>query len=374
LVSYPSGNVIKAAQAEFNFSDSAQLMNWLQREFGGSIPFQKNADEKVSVLPDSALEEIKVLYQQRNYQQAKDRLNVAARLVQPNPAYEMYQRLIEIKLAGENSKKEPVKNPYSGEIPAWKKELQNSRQRLLELLRQGYPQPQIDLVIAESYLWEKDFDSAEIFLEKLLVENPFDIDVLLDLTFLHPSRYKEFGFNRVVDIYQRILDLCPLEEAVLVQWVDKIIEKNPGYTAPPQYAVERIQHYLKINPYSYRGWLMIGQLHAHQFQKDLALQAYLKAEALAPRNGVVHYNLGALYYDWKKYDLAREHLQQAIELEDYLDAYLYLGVILKDQGRYEEALEKFRYRVAHKQGDDDYYAIQAMKGIQACLEALGEAP
>ena len=245
---------------------------------------------------------------------------------------------------------------------------------MLEFLRQGYQQPQIDLLIAESYLWEENFASAEVFLEKLLVENPFDIDVLLDLTFLHPSRYKEFGFDGLMDIYQRILDLCPLEEAVLLQWVDKIILGSPGYAAPPQYAQERIRKYLKINPYSYKGWLMLGQIHAHQFQKELALQAFLKAETISPQSGVVHYNLGSLYYDWKKYDLARGHLEQAIALDDYLDAYLYLGAILKEEGRYEEALEKFRYRVAHKQGEVDYYAIQAMKGIQACLEALGQSP
>ena len=374
LISYPSGKVIKSSQAEFTISDSAQLIKWLQREFAGLLPFAADSDLVPSAPPDSLLEEVKIFYEQRNYQLSRDRLNIAGSQEDQSPQNEIYQKLLEVKLAGERSKKEPVKNPYSGEIPSWKKELQKSRQRLLEFLRQGYQQRQIDLVIAESYLWEEDFASAEIFLEKSLVENPFDIDVLLDLTFLHPSRYREFGFDRAVDIYQRILDLCPLEEAVLLQWVEKIIERNPGYTAPPQYAVERIQHYLKINPYSYKGWLMIGQLNAHQFQKELALQAFLKADSLSPQSGVVHYNLGSLYYDWKKYDLAKEHLQKAIALDDYLDAYLYLGAILKDEGHYEEALEKFRYRVAHKQGDDDYYAIQAMKGIQACLEALGQSP
>ena len=64
----------------------------------------------------------------------------------------------------------------------------------------------------------------------------------------------------------------------------------------------------------------------------------------------------------------------AIQYDNYLDAYLYLGSILKDEGNYRAALEKFRYRVAHKQGEDDFYAYQAMKGIQECLEALGEKP
>jgi len=374
LLGYPSGKVIKSSQSEFNISDSEQLIKWLQREFGGFLPFVKNPEQISFAPPDSLLEEAQILYEQRNYQLSLDQLNKASGLLMQNPQYEINQRLIEIKLAGQKSKNAPLKNPYSNETPLWKKELQISRQRLLEFLREGYRQRQIDLVIAESYLWEEEFASAEVFLEKLLLENPFDIDVLLDLTFLHPSRYQEFGFNRAIDIYQRILDLCPLEEAVLQRWIERIIQGNPGHSAPPQYAKGRIEQYLQLNPYSYKGWLMIGQLNAHQLKRVLALRNFLKADSLSPQNGIVQYNLGALYYDWEKYDLAKEHLLKAIALNDYLDAYLYLGTILKEEGRYEEALEKFRYRVEHKQGEDDHYAYEAMKGIQSCLKALGQSP
>jgi tetratricopeptide (TPR) repeat protein len=374
LLSYPSAKVIKSSQAEFKPFDSSKLLKWLQLEFGGLLPFVENQEQLFFSQPDSLLAEVERTYQQRDYQLSLDHLKMASSRQKQKPEYEILRRFLEIKLAGQQSREEPLKNPYSTEIPLWKKDLQQSRAWLMDFLRQGYQLRQIDLLIAESYLWEENFASAEVFLEKLLVENPFDIDVLLDLTFLHPSRYKEFGFGGLMDIYQRILDLCPLEEAVLVQWVDKIILGSPGYTAPPQYAEERIREYLKTNPYSYKGWLMLGQLNAHQFQKELALRAFLKANSLSPQSGVVHYNLGALYYDWKKYDLAKEYLLKAIALDDYLNAYLYLGAILKEEGHYEEALEKFRYRVAHKQGENDYYAIQAMKGIQACLEALGQSP
>ena len=71
---------------------------------------------------------------------------------------------------------------------------------------------------------------------------------------------------------------------------------------------------------------------------------------------------------------AQVYFENAISYQNYLDAYLYLGAVLKEQGRYEEALAKFRYRVSNKTGDDDYYALQAMKGIQECLAALGQNP
>ena len=59
-----------------------------------------------------------------------------------------------------------------------------------------------------------------------------------------------------------------------------------------------------------------------------------------------------------------------MSLDNYLDAHLYLGVIFQERGQYEKALERFRYRVAHKTDEDDYYAQQAMKGIRECLDAL----
>ena len=36
----------------------------------------------------------------------------------------------------------------------------------------------------------------------------------------------------------------------------------------------------------------------------------------------------------------------------------------------KKALEQFRYRVAHKKGENDYYANEAMIGIRQCLAAL----
>lgn len=374
LVNYPSEQVIKSAQAEFHSLISPQFFQWVQHEFGGLLPLKNNPVAFQNLVADSLLEEVYSLYAQRKYQPALDLLSNLPAYLKEHREYEILWNLIKIKLAGEGSKSEKIKNPYQMEPPIWKKDLQQARDRLLAYLQTGYHHPQIDLVIAESYIWEQNFGSAEVFLEKLLLENPFDIDALLNLSFLHPSRYKEFGFRSATEIYQKILDVCPLEEAVLLEWVNRIILRNPGYTAPPQYAQQRLKDYLDINPHSCKAWLMLGQLYAHQMQKDPALQAYLKAQALAPQSGVVHYNIGSLYYDWKKYELAKEHFLKAIALENYLDAYLYLGAILKEEGRYEDALEKFRYRVIHKQGDDDTYAYEAMKGIQACLEALGQKP
>ena len=119
---------------------------------------------------------------------------------------------------------------------------------------------------------------------------------------------------------------------------------------------------------------MHGKILAHALKRKQALESYFKADSLAPKNGLVQYNIGIVYYELKNLSLAEDYMKKAIDYQNYLNAYLYLGTILKEQGKYEEALEKFRYRVKHKTGDDDYYAQQAMKGIQECLAALGQNP
>ena len=74
---------------------------------------------------------------------------------------------------------------------------------------------------------------------------------------------------------------------------------------------------------------------------------------------------------------ALQYGEQALELAKEIhfkrgqwSAFNKIGVIYKNRGEYEKALKKFRYRVAHKKDDDDYYAVQAMKGIRECLKAL----
>ena len=117
---------------------------------------------------------------------------------------------------------------------------------------------------------------------------------------------------------------------------------------------------------------MLGQVYSLQRSRKAALQAFLKADSLLPHNGLIHFNIGVLYYEWEKYDRAEEYFQRSIEYDDYLDSHLYLGAIYKRRGEYRKALKEFRYRVAHKKGKDDEYAYQAMKGIRDCLKLLGE--
>lgn len=374
LVKYPSKKVIKSAEDRFNFYNINQFVQWVATNFGNIYPLEINLSQNNIVTADSLLQELKIEFYMRNFEKCLAMLNAADVQQNTHPEFDLWKQYIKIKMAGLDSQENPITNPFSREIPSWKKNLESSRNRLLDYLRLDKTEAHLDIMIAESYLWEKDFASAEIFLKKVYVDNPFNIDMFANLSFLHNSRYSEFKFANAREIYERILELCPIEENILLKWSDIILMGNPAFTAPPRYAQDKVERYLAINPRSYRGWLMHGKILAHVLKRKDALVSFFRADSLAPANGLIQYNIGIIYYELKNIDLAKQYFTRAIEYQNYLDAYLYLGAILKDQGKYEEALEKFRYRVIHKSGEDDYYALQAMKGIKECLAALNRNP
>jgi tetratricopeptide (TPR) repeat protein len=373
LIEYPEARVAKQAEAKFHILDQTKFIQWIIEEFKPYLPFKRIENSAEYQLPDSLLVLMARDYFLKRYEKCIEGKFSSKNRVINTQELELWKQYATIKLAGQQKLSVKSYNPYSKQLPEWRLKMQKSRSRLMDYLRAEQHNDLTNLLVAESFIWEEDYASAEIFLEKEYIENPFNIDVLMNLTFLHFSRYQEFGFKGIGDIYEKILAICPIDEPVLLKWSDDVIQSNPSHAAPPKTALKMVQYYLKMNPHSYKAWLMLGKIYASGLDRYLALESFLKADSIRPNSGIINYNIGTLYYEWEKYDLAKERLKRAIQSENHLDAYLYLGVVLKEEGRYEEALEKFRYRVAHKQGEDDFYAYQAMKGIQECLEALGQS-
>lgn len=70
-------------------------------------------------------------------------------------------------------------------------------------------------------------------------------------------------------------------------------------------------------------------------------------EKLEPENPHLHFNLGAALSDKGKFDEARVHLHQAIQLDpDHIDARTTLGLTFARQGRHEEAVKVFEETAA----------------------------
>lgn len=372
LIQYPGKHVVQQAEGDFSLDRPDKFLKWIKENFGNRIPFQEKEYLQPFRQSDRVFTIARRLFFQRRYEQSQEVLKKIIRKKAPDPEYRKWYDYNTIRLAGKKRLHHPPKNPYSTKVPIWQKKLRQARSDLLDILKSDPDDLLSKVMVAESYIWEEDFNSAEIFLKQAFVENPFDIDVLLNFTFLHPSRYQQFGFKNRREIYQQILTYCPLEESVLLKWSELIVRGDPAYTPPPHFAKDFVQRYLNMNPYSPSVWLMLGQLIAKQGDRPGALKCFLKADSLQPNDGLILYNIGVLYYEWEKLDKARTYFLKSIEASDYLDSHLYLGSIYKQEGNCEAALKEFRYRVIHKTGDDDFYAYQAMKGIRECLKILEE--
>jgi len=66
---------------------------------------------------------------------------------------------------------------------------------------------------------------------------------------------------------------------------------------------------------------------------DIAEPALITAAQLAPKDYLVHFNLGALYYTNSRFVLAKQELEKAAELNaNYMPALLFLGLTLEEVG------------------------------------------
>ncbi len=367
---YPGGKILKEAKGNFPFQKLNEFAVWIKQNFGSEISF-KNAGQYLPYHSDTKQFVLaKRHYFKKQYQQSSALLKQLLKEFPENQYFQLWNNYVSIKLAARERPKSSSSNFYKQITPSWLKKIKETRQFLLKYLREHQAHLLSNVAMAETYIWEEDFGSAEIFLKRAYIENPFHVDILFNLSFLHQSRYEEFGFSDAREIYKRILTYCPIVESVLVKWSELMLEGKPGHVPQPKIARKYAERYLKINPLSHKIWLLLGEIESRLMNRQDALTVYQKADSLKPKDGLIHYNIGVLYHEWEQYDKAEKYFKQSIEYGDYLDSHIYLGEIYKMRGNYKKALAEFRYRVAYKQGEDDFYAYQAMKGIQECLEAL----
>lgn len=266
------------------------------------------------------------------------------------------------------------RNPFETKKLPWEKMLAEARSYLKNLVLQNLEKNVTDdflnNMLAESYLWEEDYDEAEVFLTNAYSENPFNVYVLENFTHLHASRYIDLGFKDQHEIFKRIVSICPIYANVLIKYVEKLLRITPVHGLASEKAKELVEKFLSVNPNSATSWLLLGEYYHANLERERAFRAFSTADSLQPNNTVVQYNLGIMYYLEEDYQQAEAHFKKAIESGDYLDAHLYLGSVYLKREEYEKALKQFRYRVEHKKGEDDAYAQEAMKGIRQCLAAL----
>ncbi len=371
---YQSGGEVEKTSPEFRleadnpFAVATEIAAWISEHL------QVKLDFMYQMPPDSLSVHAKAAFYAKKYKKSEN-LCVSTLMQHPNHAeIQRWQQFNRIRLAGIKRTEEKDRNPYETRKSEWELMLMEARKILInrakENIAANIDDPVLDNMIAESFIQEERFAEAEEFLKIAYNANPFNIEVLENLSLLHPSRYEDLSFSNKRAILNRILEICPMYESVLVRLVEDLLQSVPVNQAPSQKVREYLDRMLALNPNSTTALMLQGKYLLTIFDYRQAYQMFLKADSLAPESELAKYNLGVTAFKLEEFSAARGYFQEAIRIADHLDSHLYLGVIYQQDGNFEEALERFRYRVANQIDEDDYYAVQAMKGIRECLKEL----
>lgn len=109
---------------------------------------------------------------------------------------------------------------------------------------------------------------------------------------------------------------------------------------------------LKPNYADAHHWYALQLTMMGRFEE--AINEINKAQDLDPLSLIINANIGWIYFFEQNYNLARDRLQETLEMEpDFISAHVKLGWVFEQQGRYEEAVAQFKNALALS-GDEDY--------------------
>ncbi len=372
---FPSEKVIEKTYIPVSGKSLAEVWQAVQPTLASMLPLVHKMPQTLRL--SEAFFRGRHLFFTRHYRWSRAVFDDLRRRWPQEPLYQQWYYYAQIRLAArlrQNAlRAHGTQTTGSQDTSTWLRMLRQAQAALLNMARQdtslALANVRLNLMIGEAFLIEEKFDQAEAFLKQAYALDPYNVEVLEDLVLLHPSRYQDLGFADRNALYEYLLTVCPLDEDALIDYGDQKLIFGPHQGSRSLRARDFLQHYLAMVPGSARAWNLMGKYYYLTLNRSKALEAFLRADSLDPGNPVIKFNIGATYFHQNRLEEAERNFRQAIALGDYLDAHLYLGEIYRRRGDCNRALVEYRYRVAHKVGDDDYYALQAMKGIRMCLEA-----
>ena len=126
---------------------------------------------------------------------------------------------------------------------------------------------------------------------------------------------------------------------------------------------------MKINSENKKILNLLASINLQIKHADEAIEIYKKLITYDKDNSELYYNLGIGYFHKKEYEESEKVFLKSIKINEYPDSYLYVGAINKIIGNYEKALYYYRERIKRsKKGEDDYYATEALHGLQWILK------
>jgi tetratricopeptide (TPR) repeat protein len=257
-------------------------------------------------------------------------------------------------------------------------EMNGNFRRLLNLIipysKEEKDTAALNILLARMYMHHGNYGMAEVCLEKAVTQERYNSRIYHSMSFLHDSRYEEMGFSTRADVLELAVQLDPGYKSAVYELAEELYITGTAASTNPNTinSIRTLRNYLKLNSTDENILALLGRILLQSKYTLEAMEIYTKLISLTPNSAENHYNLGICYFHKKDYDKAKEEFNRSIEISDYPDAYLYLGAMYRLEGDIDQAFYYYRERVKRKQGDDDQYAKEAMRGIRLILNDIAE--
>jgi len=212
--------------------------------------------------------------------------------------------------------------------------------------------------LGEIYIYRERWSLADAALKRALELSPNFPRTYLALSRLHPSRYQKLGFTDEIALFQRALFLNPGYEQAALMLGDHYLFDNKR-----QKAINVLKKHLEINPDSVPVLMALGKIYLLRNEILNIIDVYNRVIALDPDNSAAYYNLGILYYNSEDFENAEKFFRLAIEIDNHLNAHLYLAYLYDLKGDRENAIKYLRLRIRHRTGLDDEFAEEARRRL-----------
>jgi tetratricopeptide (TPR) repeat protein len=307
----------------------------------------------------------KVLYLNSDYYKAQRLVDD----IKPDPALLKSKIYLEL---GKNELKNIKKSNFEKKEITYFKKVHNL---LIPIAQEGNDNASLNRILGRLYLYEDKYKEAEIFLKKALTQNPYDARIYNDLYYIHEDRFKDLGFDDRFEVLKRAINLDNGYNDAVYNLANDYFQTGTGIKSGTgtTFALETLNRFMKINKKNKKILNLLASINLQIKHTQEAINIYKKLIALGNNDSETYYNLGIGYFHLKKYEEAEKVFLKSIKLNEYPDSYLYLGAINKILGNYDKALYFYRERIKRsKKAEDDYYATEALHGLQWILKKQAE--
>ncbi|HEB50369.1 MAG TPA: tetratricopeptide repeat protein [Desulfobulbus sp.] len=131
---------------------------------------------------------------------------------------------------------------------------------------------------------------------------------------------------------------------------------------------------LQEKPDSLKALIGLGDLYFDDHRFEQAIETFLKARAIAPRNVHVANDLGLLYLNTGEPDKAMAQFNRALEIDPaHLESLYYIGMIHVSRGEPEQGLEVLGKVLAAGPGPDLARQVnREMEAIRRAMKGAGQ--